>query len=88
VPVHVIGPRLGPRRRVLRRLLDHGFQSGLEPRLPSIGAMHALVPMLLDAFDEPDGSAEPGEEGYRDTLNGSRVPASASASRPPSVGRP
>jgi hypothetical protein len=88
VPVHVIGPRLGPRRHVLRRLLAHGFQLGLEPRLPSIGAMHALVPMLLDAFDGPEGPAEMAEEGYRDTLNGSRVPASASASRPPSVGRP
>ena len=50
VPVHVIGPRRPP----LHRLLEHGFRPGLEPRLPSIGAMHALVPMLLDAFDAPD----------------------------------
>ena len=46
----------GPSREVLQRLLDHGFRDGLAPRLPSIGAMHALVPMLLDAFDasEPE----------------------------------
>ena len=93
VPAHVIGPRVGPRRHVLRRLLEHGFRQGLEPRLPSIGAMHALVPMLLDAFDEQagqDGPAERTDEGedYLDTLNGSRVPASASASRPPSIGGP
>jgi hypothetical protein len=70
VPVHVIGPRAealandathpgvrfgaGPQGEVLQRLLDHGFQDGLAPRLPSIGAMHALVPMLLDAFDAPE----------------------------------
>ena len=58
VPVHVIGPRVEPRRQVLRRLLDHGFRPGLAPRLPSIGAMHGLVPMLLDAFDAPDASAD------------------------------
>ena len=88
VPVHVLGPRLGSRRQVLDRLLAHGFQQGLEPRLPSIGAMHALVPMLLDAFDASDGPAEGLEEDYRDTLNGSLAPASASVSRPPSIGGP
>jgi hypothetical protein len=59
VPVHVIGPRVGLRRQLLDRLLEHGFQPGLAPRLPSIGAMHALVPMLLDAFDTPDAAAVP-----------------------------
>ena len=70
VPVHVIGPGAwppaggvaeagvvagsGPRGEVLQRLLGHGFQDGLAPHLPSIGAMHALVPMLLDAFDAPE----------------------------------
>ena len=49
VPVHVIGR--GP--HVLHRLLEHGFRPGLEPRRPSIGAMHQLTPMLLDAFDAP-----------------------------------
>lgn len=47
VPVHVIGRRT----HVLDRLRDHGFRPGLAPARPSIGAMHALVPMLLDAFD-------------------------------------
>ena len=70
VPVHVIGPWAevpadigthagvesadGPREEVLQRLLSHGFQDGLAPRLPSIGAMHTLVSMLLDAFDAPE----------------------------------
>jgi len=68
VPVHVIGPRTrggasaatpvfgfetGTQEEVVQRLLKHGFQDGLSPRLPSIGSMHALVPMLLDAFDAP-----------------------------------
>jgi hypothetical protein len=48
VPVHVIARQ----PRVLARLLAGGFRPGLEPRRPSIGAMHALVPMLLGAFDE------------------------------------
>ena len=47
VPVHVIGRR----RPVLDRLIVHGFGPVIEPQPPSIGAMHALVPMLLDAFD-------------------------------------
>ena len=54
VPVHVIGGG-GP---VLHALLDHGFRAGLEPRTPSIGAMHSLVPMLLQAFDAPGTAAE------------------------------
>ena len=81
VPVHVIGPR----RQLLHRLVEHGFRPGLEPRLPSIGAMHALLPMLLDAFDAPDDQAG---GNYLDTLNGRREPATASASRPPSTGGP
>ena len=85
VPVHVIGPGIGPRRQVLHRLLEHGFRPGLEPRLPSLGAMHVLVPMLLNAFDAADDRAD---EDYLDTLNGSRAPAIASASRPPATGGP
>lgn len=50
VPVHVIGSRA----HVLHRLLDGGFRAGLQPRRPSIGAMHTLVPILLDAFDTPE----------------------------------
>lgn len=47
VPVHVIGSR----QPVLDRLREAGFRVGLEPLGPSIGAMHELVPVLLDAFD-------------------------------------
>ena len=50
VPVHVIG-RSG---EVLDRLLAHGFRPGLIPERPSVGGMHALAPMLLDAFSEPE----------------------------------
>jgi hypothetical protein len=50
VPVHVIS-RNEP---VLERLRRHGLQPGLEPQRPSIGAMHELVPRLLDAFDAPE----------------------------------
>ena len=81
VPVHVIGRR----RPVLRGLLERGFRPGLEPRRPSIGAMHALVPKLLDAFDALD---DPADEVYLDTPNGSRTPPIASASRLPSTGGP
>jgi len=55
VPVHVVGSR----GHVLHRLLDHGFRPGLQPRVPSIGAMHALVPMLLDAFSTPGDHDRP-----------------------------
>jgi hypothetical protein len=44
--VHVFGRR----GQVIDRLLEHGFRIGLEPVRPSIGAMHALVPVLLQAF--------------------------------------
>jgi len=54
VPVHVIGRR----RHLLRALVDRGFRPGLEPRRPSIGPMHALVPKLLDAFDAPADPAD------------------------------
>jgi hypothetical protein len=47
VPVHVIGSR----QPVLDRLREAGFRPGLEPQGSSIGAMHQLAPMLLDAFD-------------------------------------
>ena len=77
VPVHVIGRRT----HVLDRLRGRGFRRGLEPRRPSIGVMHQLTPMLLDAFDEVG-------EDYLDTLNGSRVLPMASANRPPSTGSP
>ena len=46
VPVHVVGRR----GLVIDRLLERGFRSGLEPARPSIGPMHGLTPILLDAF--------------------------------------
>jgi hypothetical protein len=54
VPVHVISRR----EHILQRLLEQGFRPGLEPQRPAIGPMHALVPVLLDAFD---ASEHPGE---------------------------
>jgi hypothetical protein len=50
VPVHVIGRH----DVVIDRLRAHGFRPGLTPTTPTIGAMHALVPMFLDAFSEPE----------------------------------
>jgi hypothetical protein len=81
VPVHVIASR----RPVLDALLAHGFGAGLEPRTPSIGAMHTLVPALLGAFDARDAVTD---ALYLDTANGRRTPPIASASRPPSTGGP
>jgi hypothetical protein len=48
VPVHVIAKR----RDVLDRLVSHGFQPGLTPHRPSLGKMHMLTPVLLDAFSK------------------------------------
>jgi hypothetical protein len=44
--VHVFGRR----GQVIDRLIDQKFRPGLEPLRPSIGPMHALVPMFLRAF--------------------------------------
>jgi hypothetical protein len=84
VPVHVIAG-LTP---VVDRLVAHGFRPGLEPRRPSIGAMHALVPMLLDAFGKDEGCS--GCSGARVPVRrfqGARVhrkvpPGSAGSSEP------
>jgi hypothetical protein len=46
VPVHVIASRDG----LLRELRANGFHPGLAPARPAAGEMHALVPMLLNAF--------------------------------------
>jgi hypothetical protein len=46
VPVHVISTRTP----VLDRLLARGFRRGLTPQPPAITRMHALLPILLDAF--------------------------------------
>jgi hypothetical protein len=53
VPIHVIASR-GTRQAVLDRLRGHGFKSGLTPSRPAIGHMHTLVPVLLDAFGDPE----------------------------------
>jgi hypothetical protein len=46
VPVHVIASR----RSLLDRLESRGFRRGLLPERPAIAHMHALLPILLDAF--------------------------------------
>jgi hypothetical protein len=46
VPVHVMASRSG----LLDRLRAGGFVDGLTPTRPIIGPMHALLPVLLDAF--------------------------------------
>ncbi len=47
VPVHVVAPP-GP---VLDALAARGFRPGLVPAPRSLGGMHELAPMLLEAFD-------------------------------------
>jgi hypothetical protein len=49
VPVHVISgdPAL------LQRLQARGFVRGLQPPAAALGPMHALTPLLLEAFDGP-----------------------------------
>jgi hypothetical protein len=54
VPVHVIASR----RAVLERLLTHGFRRGLRPEGRSIARMHALLPILLDAFGNTKGTKD------------------------------
>jgi hypothetical protein len=48
VPVHVISSHTA----VLDRLRGDGFRTGLTPARPAIGRMHALVPVLLQAFGD------------------------------------
>ncbi len=56
VPMHVIASR----RPVLDRLLGYGFRNGLEPARPSLGPMHTLTPVLIDAFgDRQPATGEP-----------------------------
>jgi len=50
VPVHVIASRPA----VLDRLKAHGFHEGLTPVRPAVAHMPALVPMLFDAFGDPE----------------------------------
>jgi hypothetical protein len=48
VPIHIITNR----DDVIDRLREHGFSDGFTPYRPGLGPMHALVPLLLDAFGE------------------------------------
>lgn len=48
VPVHIITSR----RDVTDRLLRKGFRDGLDPAGARISKMHALLPILLDAFGD------------------------------------
>jgi len=48
VPVHVIANR----RDVLDRLVAEGFRRGLTPSRPDLSKMHALLPVLLRAFEQ------------------------------------
>jgi hypothetical protein len=47
VPIHVIATR----GALLDRLVERGFHPGLAAARPTLGAMHTLLPVLLDAFD-------------------------------------
>jgi hypothetical protein len=49
VPVHVITGRASIRERLLAR----GFGRGFTPRRPALTRMHALLPILMDAFGDP-----------------------------------
>lgn len=50
VPVHVIASRPA----VLDRLRAHGFRDGLTPNGAALARMDTLMPILLDAFGNPD----------------------------------
>jgi hypothetical protein len=56
VPVHVIVRTGGApdRSRILDRLVARGFRRGLTPQRPALGRMHTLLPVLLDAFSNPE----------------------------------
>jgi hypothetical protein len=49
VPAHVITDRTS----IVDRLLARGFRRGLTPTRPALARMHALLPLLLDAFGDP-----------------------------------
>jgi Sulfatase len=49
VPAHVITSRTA----IVERLLARGFRRGLTPARPAVARMHALLPILLEAFGDP-----------------------------------
>jgi hypothetical protein len=53
VPVHVITSR----RKILDRLLAQGLRAGLRPERPVRAPMHALLPIVLDAFGDRETSS-------------------------------
>ncbi len=57
VPIHIVANRPG----VLDRLVSEGFRKDLTPVGPPIARMHALVPLLLDAFGERRGQPQPND---------------------------
>jgi hypothetical protein len=59
VPVHVITGRSA----VLDRLKRHGFRQGLTPVRPTLGPMHLLTPVVLDAFGDAPGTAADTQQG-------------------------
>jgi Sulfatase len=59
VPVHVITSRSA----VLDRLKRHGFRQGVTPARPTLGPMHLLTPIVLEAFGDPPVMAGDGHEG-------------------------
>ena len=57
VPVHVIASRPA----LLEHLRAHGFRDGMAPRRPRLGALHSLLPTILDVFgDRPAETARLG----------------------------
>jgi len=72
VPVHVIASR----DELLTDLEARGFRPGLQPQRPPIGGMHALVPILLQAFDDPGGG---GLDAQYDSPGGRPVTAGIAA---------
>lgn len=64
VPVHVVASRAA----ILDFLVARGFHRGLVPAPPPLGRMHALLPILLDAFSgrrrsAPSSGVERGTRG-------------------------
>ena len=53
VPVHVMTSRPA----ILDALVARGFHTGLVPARPTLGRMHALLPILLDSFSARQPSA-------------------------------
>ena len=64
VPVHIVTSRPA----LAQRLMTSGFRHGLAPSQPVIGRMHALLPLMLEAFGERRGHLEP------DTLRSQPIP--------------